>query len=150
TGIPARKTEYVVTIGVLVIKLDRPLRDLERQALFGVEIRAPVEQHAAIEHPCELNVAIGQAWIERHSLPHAFFGLAIFLRIELIVVPHTRSINVLEVSFAERRCRKADFPRNLLVNRRRYPDVGRLGDFPEPGGDVDAVAKEIVVLDDDV
>src|SRR5262249_36930054 len=39
---------------------------------------------------------------------------------------------------------------HLLVSRSREADTARLGDAFETGGDVDAVAEDIVTLDDDV
>jgi hypothetical protein len=65
------------------------------------------------------------------------------------VHPHG-SNDVLDLLLAEIDNGEAEAVAHLLVRRRTEADPARLGQGFEPGGDVDAAAQDVAILDDDV
>src|SRR6516165_357727 len=61
-----------------------------------------------------------------------------------------RPADVLELLLADVLEGEVELARDILMNASRHADAARLGQAFEPGRDVDAIAKDVAVLDDDV
>jgi hypothetical protein len=59
-------------------------------------------------------------------------------------------LDILEIHLAERLERKRQFVADLIVNTSRNADAARLGSGLQAGGNIDAIAKEIIAVEHDV
>ena len=58
--------------------------------------------------------------------------------------------DVLQRLFAHILERKVEAARRILLNTRRYTDAARLGQAFEAGRDIDAIAEDVALFDDDI